>query len=158
MNQSLPVTIYKHWAGLVGLFLAGFASIALVVYALATSFQVPWADPGVMFAISVLIIALIAAVTVISMYVYTLSYFTLDQDGITVVRWTTLFHNQKTTTEWSDIEDVSAVKSGIFAQLLPFGTINVQTAGTLQNIRMTFTPDSDYWLEVIDYYQRQATP
>jgi len=157
MNQPLPVSIYKHWAGALGLFLIGTASLLLVFWALAMSYEFMWGDPWLMFLISVLIVFVIAAITGISIYVYYLSYFKLSDAGITVVKWSTLFHSQTTTTEWSDIQDVSAVKSGIFAQLLPFGTVNVQTSGTLQNLRMTFTPDADYWREVVAYYADQAT-
>lgn len=156
--QPLPVTVDKHWAGQLGIFLLGVAGLGLVFWALLESYRTPWADPLIMFSLSVLLVAFIVAFTAVWLRVYSLSYFTLTPEGIVVVQWNSLFHSQKTVTEWSDVEDASSVKSGIFAQLLPFGTVNVQTAGTIQNLRLTMAPNPDYWVEVINYYQDQSTP
>lgn len=157
MNQALPVTISKSVVGLVGIFLLAVASLTVVFWGFVESLKTPWADPLVMFSISTLTIALIAAFFVVWIRVYSLSSITLTTAGISVTYWATLFHRQVLDTEWSDVEDVSAVTSGIFAQLLDFGTVNVQTAGTRQNIRMTMVPNAEYWRQVINERQDAAT-
>lgn len=155
--QPLPVTVDKTWVGQVGIALLGLTALGLVFWALFESYLNPWADPLIFFSLSVLVVAFIVAFTAVWLRVYSLSNFTLTPEGIVVVQWNSLFHSQRTLTEWSDVEEASAVKSGIFAQLLPFGTVNVQTAATIQNVRLTMAPQPDYWADVINHYQDTAT-
>lgn len=157
MNQSLPVTIYKHWIGYVAIALLGVAVIGLVLGAFWAGAAVPGVDTSLLFALAVFAVALVAAATIITLYVYSLSYIELTQDGLVAVNWKSLFVKQDVQAEWVRVQDVSVVASGIFAQLLGYATLNIQTAGTTQATRMTMVPSADYWQQVIAYYADQAT-
>lgn len=155
--QQLPVTIHKTLWGSVGIFLLGVACLGVLFAALLDLQRDPWADPAVMFATAVLVVALSVAFITIWLWVYSLSHLTISDQGVTVVRWSSLFHRQTVATEWSDIQDVSAVTSGFFAQMLGFGTLNIQTAGSRQTIRMVMIPQVEYWAGLINGLADEAT-
>lgn len=156
--DALPVTINKTWLGQVGIALGGILTIVLLTYGFYNWAFLPGINQEAVAWLGIFVVVLVAAFTVIWLRVYSLSYITLTVAGVQAVYWATLFNRQVIDTEWSDIEDVSAVTSGIFAQLLNFGTVNIQTAGTLQNIRMVMIPNAEHWRVVINHYQDQSTP
>jgi len=128
------------------------------VFAFQQSIGLPGADPNVMFFLGAFIVVLVAAFFLVWLRVYSISYVYLDSAGLTAVNWQSLFNKQNVQAEWSDVEDVSVVTSGFFAQMLGFGTLNIQTAGTRENVRMVMVPNAEHWQEVINYYQNLATP
>lgn len=158
MNQPLPVTIYKTVWGQLGIFFLAFATLLAIFWALDESFKTPWADPMVMLGIGTLVVALVTAYFVVWLYQYGLSYVTLTSDGLVAVNWKTLFHKQDVQAEWYRVQDVSVVASGFFAQMLGFGTLNVQTAGERQAVRLTMLPNVEYWQDVVASYADAATP
>jgi uncharacterized membrane protein YdbT with pleckstrin-like domain len=157
-DQPLPVTIPKHWAGYLAIFLVGAGVMGLLMLGLYESFYSPWADPMVMFLIAALVIFLVAAVTIVQLYVYSLSTLTLTQDGIVAVNYLTLFVKKDAQLEWVRVQQCSVVAGNIFAGLLGFASLNIQTAGGYQDARMTIVPNADYWQSVIQYYADLATP
>jgi membrane protein YdbS with pleckstrin-like domain len=101
---------------------------------------------------------LILLITLLQIYVYSLSFIQIDDSGITANIWVTLFASNDETTEWVRVQDVSVSKGGIFAQLANFGTLTIQTAGTAQEIVMTYVPDVEHWQSVIEAKAAAATP
>lgn len=157
MNQQLPVTIYKHWIGYVAIFFGGLGVLGLVLWGLYEAFQTPFADPLVMMLIATLCVALVVAVVAVMLRQYSLSYLMLTSDGVVAVNWLTLFAKNDVQAEWFRIQDVSVVTGSIFGLLIGYGTLNIQTAGSYQNIRMTMVPNAADWQKVIAEYADKAT-
>ena len=155
--MQLPVTIYKHWIGYVAIFLTGLLVMALVYWGLLQSIQSPWADPMIMFTFAVVIMGLVTVVVIERILVYSFASLTLTEDGITAINYSTLFAKKDSTTEWFRVQDVSVVTGSIFNLVFKFGTLNIQTAGTTQAIRMTMVPNVEYWQAIVSQLADQAT-
>ena len=145
--QQLPATISKHWFGYViivgaGLLIAGLlgvASYSFYVNGLALE----------LFAFTFFFAVVALLLTIVQIWVYSLSYVELTEAGIHVVNWRTLFVKTDVTTEWERVQDVSVATGSTWALLFNYGTLVIQTAGTSQELRMTMIPDAEYWQALI---------
>jgi len=155
--DALPVTVRKSWIGLVGIALGAIASIGLILWGAWSAAGIPYADKGVLFAIAVLVVALVAAFFIVWMYVYSLSYVELTTDGLKAVNWKSLFNKQTVEQEWVRVQNVAAVQSGIFATMLNFGTLIIPSAGTIEALKMVMVPNVEHWQKVIMTYADMAT-
>lgn len=113
--------------------------------------------PGSALPIVLLYLVLVALLTLASMYLYSLSYVQLDDTGVTVHSWATLFADTSASTPWYRITNVDSVQRGIVAELVGYGTLLVQQAGTAQPVRLTYIPRVDYWADLIQQ-RANATP
>lgn len=156
MNQSLPVTITKNWVGYVAITLTGLLLLGLAFWAFFSSVTHPWVDPLLYYSLAVFVTVLIVAGTSISLRVYSLSYITLTQDGVQAMNYLSLFASQDMQAEWVRVQDVSVVKGGL-GGIIGYGTLHIQTAGTVQKIDMTMVSDPEKWQSVIEYYADVAT-
>jgi len=145
--QQLPATISKHWFGYViivgaGLLIAGLlgvASYSFYVNGLALE----------LFAFTFFFAVVVLLLTIVQIWVYSLSYVELAEEGLHVVNWRTLFVKTDVTTEWERVQDVSVATGSAWALLFNYGTLVIQTAGTAQELRMTMIPDAEYWQALI---------
>lgn len=90
-------------------------------------------------ALSTVLVTVLAA-TIITAYVYRLSFIAITDDQLEITNWYTLFYDSQTVCEWNQVEDINVKRGGIFSQILGFGTLLVQTAGTQNNLTMTMVP------------------
>lgn len=155
--MELPITIRKHWLGYVALFLAGVSSVLATVWGFYALAQNPEFDQVLMFSMLIFIVFVIVAITAVALYVYSLSYITLTLEGLQAVNWLSLFAKQNVVAEWSRVQDVAVVTGGVFALVFVYGTLNIQTAGTTQKLRMTMVPKAEYWQSIIQQLSSQAT-
>ncbi|RAN77997.1 hypothetical protein B5P43_18370 [Bacillus sp. SRB_336] len=154
--QAQPTIIRKHWFGLLVVLVAGLVVELAFVLAMTAMFDQGTLTPNnYAFLGTVMIIVLL--IDLVVAYVYHLSNITLTDAGITVTNWSTLFFSITAVCEWNQVEDVMAKQGGVFAQLLLFGTVLVQTAGTERNLRMTMVPRVQYWRSTIEA-KATATP
>jgi hypothetical protein len=70
-------------------------------------------------------------------YAYVNTYITVDKDYVTVYTQVSVFGVQATQCEMLEVEDVLVNQSGIFRIAFDFGTIEIQTAGTRPNFKVT---------------------
>ena len=139
--EQLPIQIHKHWFGYVVIAFTGAALIALAWIGLLDLISGGIIDPTVGVGFGSLAVILIAAVTIIQLYVYGLSYLLITDDGVEVKNWLTIFVYKNPFSEWPKISRASESRS-VFGQWFDFGTIEVRTTDGDMPIRFTMTPDA----------------
>ena len=60
-----------------------------------------------------------------------------------------LFNRKVSRLSMANVEDVSAEKKGIFAMIFNFGTLNIQTAGEIDNFIFPLCPDPDEYAGLV---------
>ncbi|BAS17602.1 hypothetical protein AHiyo8_59050 [Arthrobacter sp. Hiyo8] len=154
--QGQSTIIRKHWFGLAVILAAGLAVELALVLAVAVTFHQGQLTPNVYAFLGVIMVVVLLA-DLVTTYVYRLSSIVLTDAGITITNWQTLFFSNTAECEWNQVEDVNAKQGGVFAQLLGFGTLLIQTAGTQNNITMMMVPRAQYWRATIEA-KAAATP
>jgi hypothetical protein len=155
--QALPVTIRKTWFGYLVIFLAGASVIGLTWAGISSVLSAPGIDMMLVFGLAALIIIFTLAITIIQLYVYSLSFITLTTDGIVVKNWITLFDSTDMNAEWVRVSRATVSKGGIFAQLIDYGTLSVETNGGSVQVTIKMIPNVEYWQRVIAQKADQAT-
>lgn len=143
------LTIRKSFFGyLVGIFYASvvLALLGTVGY-LAYLSGVFWGPTAALLLLASLLV--LASLTVY-LYVYHESYLRLDDTGLTAANWDGLFADQSSVIEWNRIQSVDVLQRGFFPNLLGFGTLLVQSAGTHQNVALPMTPNVVHWRDEIE--------
>lgn len=148
MNTQ-PTIIRKHWFGLVVVLLIGLLVEATLVLAMYTFYYQGALTLNLYIALSAVLVVVLLA-TVVVAYVYRLSNIVLANEGIAITNWSTLFFSRTAVCEWSQVQDVTATQDGVFAQLLGFGTLLIQTAGTERNLKMTMVPRVQHWRSYVE--------
>lgn len=156
--QSLPVTIHRTWFGLFLIFLVGAGLITVLWAVLMEMLEARMLEPVVVFAIGVFAIVLVLLATLVQAYVYSLSRVIITDDGITVQNWLTLFASTDETFEWLRVSRATVRKSSIFAQLLGYGTLSIETNGGVNQVIAKWIPDVEKWQDLIQARADEATP
>ena len=132
--------------------LIGVGAFAFIWFATYYAYQIHAINvAGFLILASVSIIVLL--ITVLQLRVYSLGEIVITPTDITANNWRTLFADQSETADFNKIQDVTFKKGGILTQLLDYGTLQVQTAGTEVNLTLSYVPKVEYWAKVI---QQQA--
>lgn len=146
--QPLPAIIKKHWIGYVAILGAGLGVTALLwglIYSLRQSGQVD--DTGALMLLFASVIVLL--ITIVQIWVYSISYIEITEETLHVVNWRTLFVKQDVITQWSRVQDAGVATGSLWALLFDYGHLTVQTAGTAQELNMTMIPSAEYWQAII---------
>lgn len=94
-------------------------------------------------------LALMIIILIIATYVYRLSLLVVTDKNLIQITQQGLFTRHVARFTMEDVEDVTAIQNGIFATLLNYGTLTVQTAGTQDNFNFTYCPDPNHYAKAI---------
>jgi hypothetical protein len=156
--QTLPVTIKKTWFGYVVIAITGVAVIGLLWVGFYSYLIGRPPAPQLVFGLGATAIILTLLITIVQLYVYSLSFITLTTDGVTVENWITLFNNDKESFEWVKLTKIDVAKSGIFGQVIGYGTLSLGTSDGSQLVNMKFIPNVEYWQTFIESKAAESTP
>ncbi|WIE74504.1 hypothetical protein [Curtobacterium sp. MCSS17_007] len=156
--EQLPVRIYKHWIGYVIIALAGLCVIGIFWSGLGTMLEQTGINQMLVLGIAALAILSTAAISIVLIYVYGLSYVELTENGITVKNWVTPFTSRDEQSEWVRVTRSNALIGGIFGRVLNYGTLSVETNGGSNQVRFTYLPRPEHWQYVIQLEADNATP
>ncbi len=143
-----PILIRKHWFGLFLIYLSGFLAVALILGAMYVLILQGTMSVQLYATLSVILVIILLA-TLVSAYVYRLSSIVLTDVGMTVTNWNSLFFSNVAVCEWKQLQDVDVKKGGVFSQVLDYGTLLVQTAGTERNLEIPMIPRVEHWRDYI---------
>lgn len=154
--QQQPSIITKHPVGYLFIGGVGFALISLIAAGIWSMWRSGvLTEPTYWFAGFFAIVILL--ITIIQLWVYSLSYIEFTEQGIHVVNWRTIFVKQDVTTEWARVQDVTVGTTSVWSLMFNYGSLTVQTAGTAQDLTMTMVPDAEYWQAIFQAYADDAT-
>jgi hypothetical protein len=155
--EALPITIRKTWFGYVVIVLAGALVIGLTYLGISSILSAPGTNMVIAFGLAALIIITTLAITIIQLYVYSLSFITLTTEGIVVKNWITLFVSKDESLEWQKVTKAESAKGGIFGQVLDYGTLSIGTSDGDTLVNMKMIPAVEHWQAVIQQ-QADAAP
>ena len=138
-------TIHRHYLGALILALYGAAVMGILVYlsfTFAPTDQIQWLIGGAA--------VIVGLVTIVSLVVYHLNKIVLSASGIEFIRYNALFARPPVEADWNTVQRIEVQTPGILGTLLHFGTLTVVTAGSSQNLVMTYVPSPEAWKEYID--------
>jgi uncharacterized membrane protein YdbT with pleckstrin-like domain len=141
---TLPITIYKHWIGYVFISAVGLSLVGAIILAIYTLHQEHTLNEELYYILGGFAIVVLLG-TLVALYVYSLSNILITEQGITVTNWGNILTSQEAELAWIRVQDVTVSKDGVLPQILGYGTLLIQTAGTDKNFLFTYTPNPDYW-------------
>lgn len=161
-GEQLVVIVRKHPIGIVGIYVEALVGL-LVVFglflAIAPDFFNGVSNQAykilvgvIVFGLSVLILFLFVAT-----YVYRQSRLLVTDRSLVQILQKSLFIRKISRLSMSNVEDVTAEERGILSTVFNYGTIVVQTAGTLDNFIFPYCPSpTKYADQIIEARQRYA--
>ena len=144
-GECILTVIHRSLIGLVGIYLVAIAAVAAIfvlIIALSPntfntdSSTISGSLMGIIVLGAVLLVLILFTVT----YVYRQSRLLVTDRSLVQVMQKTLFNRKVSRLSMSNVEDVSEQQAGILASIFDYGTLTVQTAGTMENFIFTLCP------------------
>lgn len=160
-DERLISIIRRHFFGIFIIYVQTAVALAVgigLIYFLLPSF-VDRSQEDVYRVIGViagLVVILMAVILVIATIIYYSSKLILTDKNITQVIQVGLFNRKVSQLAVSNIEDVTAVKKGVFSTILNYGILNVETAGEQVNFVFNYCPNPDFYARQILEAREQA--
>ncbi len=161
-GEQLVVIVRRHPIGIVGIYIEALVGL-LVVFglflAIAPDFFNGLSNQAYKVLIGVIILGLAVLVffLFVATYVYRQSRLLVTDRSLVQILQKSLFIRKISRLSMSNVEDVTAEERGILSTILNYGTIVVQTAGTLDNFIFPYCPNpSKYADQIIEARQRYA--
>lgn len=154
--------VRRHPIGLIFIYIEALAGVlalaALLIFVAPDSFKNMSASgsrlliAGVIFAVAILTFVLFVAT-----YVYRQSRVIITDKSLVQVLQKSLFFRDVSRLSFSNVEDVTAQQHGILATVFNFGTLEVQTAGEMDNFLFPTCPDPNKFAhEILEARQAYA--
>lgn len=163
VGEELVCIIRRHPIGLLMLYLGAIVSMLSVGFAgyfLLGQFTTEEERSSVIAGISVLLLFLAMFVgigLVIATYVYEHNKLIITNKNVTQILQRSLFSRKVSELSMSNVEDVSADKTGILQTVFNYGVLRIQTAGELENFMFIYCPRPNYYGRIIlDARQKYA--
>lgn len=161
-GEQVVVIVRKHPIGIIGIYveaLIGLLAVFGLLLAVAPDFFNGLSPQAykilvvlIVFGLAVLIFFLFTAT-----YVYRQSRLLVTDRSLVQILQKSLFIRKVSRLSMSNVEDVSAEERGILSTIFDYGTIIVQTAGTLDNFIFPYCPSpTKYADQIIEARQRYA--
>ena len=153
-GEQVLFIVRRHLIGIVAIYLQILAAVLAMLaigYVAAPSFADSLSNNGyrLLLAGVIIALALLILILLIATYVYRLSILIVTNQSLIQVIQSGLFGRKVSRFTMSDVEDVSAEQNGIFATIFNYGTLTVQTAGTLDNFIFSYCPDPNTYARKI---------
>jgi membrane protein YdbS with pleckstrin-like domain len=117
------------------------AITALVIIVSPNTFKTSSANiSSALSAIILLSAVLLVFILFTATYIYRQSRLLVTDRSLVQIMQKTLFIRKVSRLSMSNVEDVNEEQRGILASIFNFGTLTVQTAGTMENFIFTLCP------------------
>ena len=153
-DEHVVTIVHRTIIGLIFIYLealvAVVALIALVILVFPTLFSSLSANSNALLvAGAVFGLALLFFILFLVTYIYRQNRFILTDKSLVQTLQKTLFIRKVSRLSMSNVEDVNANQQGIFQTIFNYGTLNIQTAGTIDNFVFPYCPDPNTFCEQI---------
>lgn len=145
-GECILKVVHRSIVGLVSIYLVVIAAITAIFVLLITispsAFDTSSTNisPQLM-AIMVLGAILLVLVLFTVTYIYRQSKLLVTDRSLVQIMQKSLFNKKVSRLSMSNVEDVSEEQRGILASIFNYGTLMVQTAGTMENFIFTLCPN-----------------
>ena len=166
-GERIICEIKRHPVGMLGIYVVtGVLLVLLAVLALVVAPSVlSSVSRSQVAAIGGLIFIVCAILSLgfvfISNKVYWGNSWVVTSDSITQITQTSLFDKRSSQLSLGNLEDVTAEKKGILAEMLNYGLLRVETAGERSKFMFPYCPNPNYYAQQIlsareQFEQRRA--
>ena len=143
-DEAVVAIVRKHWVTLVFPVLVVVAALGLLIGFVDVFFRNPYG--------SAVWLGLLALILAYAGYRWVLHYF--DSFIITDLRiididQTGLFKRTVSETTFDKVQDVTYAVVGVLATAMDYGTVNVQTAGTVSKIELDHVPRPKHVQQIV---------
>jgi hypothetical protein len=161
-NERVIRVVRKSLVVLIGLYLEILAAVvALVAILLVINSQTVTdlitSQSVTSLIIAVLLVALASMFFILVTFIYLANQLVITDRSLIQVTQRGPFSNKASRLSYSNVEDVEADQSGLLATIFSYGTLTVQTAGTIENFIYTYCPSPNHFAhEVLEAQQAYA--
>ena len=143
-RETVIKIIYRHWIELVPVIISSgvtlLVAIGLIYVSSRYSDQLILLPAGVITLAAMVLALLSIAILLVGYYIYRQNKLILTDMHLIQVVQRGLFSRSVAQLSMLRVQDVSAVRKGLFATLLDYGTIEVETAGEVDNFVFNVAP------------------
>ncbi len=153
-GERLLCIVRKHFIGIVGIYIEAIVGVVAIAAVFLTvspgTFKNLSTGAATMLFLTVIFgIAALALFLFIATYIYRQTRFLITDRGLVEITQTNLFIRKVTRLSFSNVEDVSAEQRGVLATIFNYGTLQVQTAGAMDNFEFKFCPNPARYADII---------
>lgn len=145
-GESILTVVHRSIIGLIGIYLVAIvallAIIGLIITLSPNSFSttdvtIPGTVMAIIFVSAILLTLILFTVT----YIYRQSRLLVTDRSLVQIMQKSLFIRKVSRLSMSNVEDVSEEQRGLLSSIFNYGTLTVQTAGTMENFIFTLCPN-----------------
>ena len=161
-GEQIVTVVHKHPIGIIFIYLevlVGIIALVGLFIILAPDFlnNLSTQSYRLFLAAVVFAVALLSLILFIATYLYRLSRLLVTDRSLVQITQRGLFSRKVSRLSMSNIEDVNADQNGILATIFNYGTLNVETAGEVENFTFSYTPKPNFYADtIIEARQRYA--
>jgi len=145
--------IFKHPIGIILLYVQAAFGMILAIGLAYFLLPVVLNDTNTAFMIgnifAFISVTLAFLVIVVATFLYRQNRLIITDRNITQILQFGLFSRKVSQLNMNNVEDVTAVQSGVLATIFNFGVLKIETAGEQVNFHYTFCPNAGYYAKII---------
>ncbi|CAN5421025.1 hypothetical protein BH10PAT3_BH10PAT3_0960 [soil metagenome] len=156
-KEQLLADVRRHWLGrFTILFTGAFVTLLLVMFAVfapsllrSLGYSVTSGLIAVLSLVFLLVGALIAVGTFITLWVYNQSRMLITDQNVIELKQMSLFSHKVSHLNMINVEDVTVTKRGILQIIFDYGMMSIETAGEKENFAFPNTPNPDDYRRIV---------
>ncbi len=153
-GENLLAIVRRHPIGIVFIYLealAGVAAITVLFLTVSPETVQNLSAQGQRYLIAGIVFGLAALVffLFVATYVYRQNRLLITDRSLVQITQKSLFLRRIARLNFENVEDVNAEQAGILATIFNYGTLTVQTAGTLENFIFKYCPNPNQYADII---------
>ncbi|MEO7617462.1 MAG: PH domain-containing protein [Candidatus Saccharibacteria bacterium] len=143
-KETIIREVSRHWIDLIPVSISSFVSllVAIGVSYLSARYndELSFIPAGILPIISLVFALLSISILTVGYYIYRQNKLIITDMHLIQVVQRGLFSRSVSQLSMVRVQDVSAVRKGFFATILDYGTIEVETAGEVDNFVFNVAP------------------
>jgi uncharacterized membrane protein YdbT with pleckstrin-like domain len=151
--------IHKHPFGIFAAYalstlgiLIAFGLMGFVIPSLVTLSS---SQSALLLSVALFIVGLVVLGLLLATVIYRQSHILITDKNITQILQKGLFNRQMSQLSFANVEDVTAIKKGIFSTMFNFGTLMIETAGEAENFVFDYCPNpNEYAKQILEARER----
>lgn len=157
-GETLVTVVKRHPIGIFGYYIEAFVGLIVVIgFGIFLLKSLSSSSTGLIVSSILLAVTVLLFFVFIAAYVYRQCRILVTDRSLVQVTQRSLFSRKVSRLSLSNVEDVSAESKGILASMFGFGTLLIQTAGTLDNFEFSYCPNPTFYADrIIEARQHYA--